>query len=163
MIAEKLKVLLIEDDEDDYVLTTDLLKEVKRTEYQITWIGRYSNAMPAMISGDHDVCLIDYRLGEGDGISLIREARTNGCKMPMILLTGQGHADVDLAADAAGACDYLVKSEIDAHILERAIRYAVGNAKVTASLVESETRFRSVIESAPDAIVLTDADGKVIS
>nr|MBA3352087.1 diguanylate cyclase [Blastocatellia bacterium] len=163
MIPEKLTVLLIEDDEDDYVLTSELLKETKRTAYEITWISRYQEAAVAVLIGGYDVCLVDYRLGEGDGISLIREARNKGCPMPMILLTGQGDPDVDLSANDAGAADYLVKGEIDAQLLERAIRYAVANAKVTASLAESEIRFRSVIESATDAIVLTDAAGSVIS
>jgi len=163
MIPERLTVLLIEDDEDDYVLTSELLKETKRTAYEITWISRYQDAAVAVLLGGYDVCLVDYRLGEGDGISLIREARNKGCQMPMILLTGQGDPNVDLSANDAGAADYLVKGEIDAQLLERAIRYAVANAKVTASLAESEIRFRSVIESATDAIVLTDTAGSVIS
>lgn len=164
MIPENIKVLLIEDDEDDYLLTTDLLNEIKRTSYDITWIPRYSDAAEALTNGDrYDVCLIDYRLGEGDGISLIREHHDKDFQMPMILLTGQGDTDVDLAANAAGAADYLVKGELDAHSLERAIRYAVANAKVMSSLAESEMRFRSVIESATDAIVLTDSEGRIIS
>lgn len=163
MSAELIRVLLVEDDEDDYILTSDLLKEIKRSSYAITWISHYADAAAAMTSPEYDVCLIDYRLGEGDGISLIREARERKSQMPMILLTGQGDADVDLAANAAGASDYLVKGEIDAKLLERAIRYAVANAKMRASLAESEMRFRSVIESAMDAIVLTDADGNIIS
>jgi diguanylate cyclase (GGDEF)-like protein/PAS domain S-box-containing protein len=159
-----LKVLLIEDDEDDYILTAELLKEIKLTSYDITWIPRYADAVTTLASDPkYDICLIDYRLGEGDGISLIREARDQGCRMPMILLTGQGDSDVDLAANAAGAADYLVKGDIDGQLLERAIRYAVANAKVLASLAESEIRFRSIIESATDAIVLTDSDGRVIS
>src|SRR5688500_8078068 len=163
MTRDKVKVLLIEDDEDDFILTSELLKEIKPASYEITWISRYSEAAAAIFSSAYDVCLVDYRLGEGDGISLIRESRDKGCQTPMILLTGQGDTDVDFAANAAGAADYLVKGDIDSPLLERAIRYSVANAKVTASLVESEMRFRSVIESATDAIVLTDADGKVIS
>lgn len=163
MTEKLLKILLIEDDEDDYVLTSELLTETKRETFEITWISKYSEAIAAMAGCSFDVCLVDYRLGEGDGITLIREARSNGCQMPMILLTGQGDLDIDFAANAAGATDYLVKGEIDAPSLERAIRYAVTNAKVTASLAASELRFRSVIESATDAIILTDASGKILS
>lgn len=163
MTDKLIKVLLIEDDEDDYILTSELLKETRRGSYEIKWISRYGEAIATLCDSRFDVCLVDYRLGEGDGITLIREARTKGCQMPMILLTGQGDADVDMAANEAGATDYLVKGEIDAQALERAIRYAVTNAKVSASLAESELRFRSVIESATDAIVLTDADGRILS
>lgn len=163
MNPQALKVLLIEDDEDDYILTSELLEEIKRTKYEITWISKYSNALTAALERDYDIGLVDYRLGEGDGITLIREVRKRGCQAPMILLTGQGDSDVDLAANQAGAVDYLVKGEIDSQLLERAIRYAVAHAKAAKSLAESELRFRSIIESATDAIVLTDSLGEVIS
>ncbi|HKU51610.1 MAG TPA: response regulator, partial [Nitrospira sp.] len=83
-----LKILLIEDDEDDYFITSDLLAEVEGDAYELVWISRYSEALPAVLAHDYDVCLIDYRLGEGDGIALIREARSRGCSAPLILLTG---------------------------------------------------------------------------
>jgi len=158
-----LKVLLIEDDEDDYILTSELLGEVKGTHYEIAWISRYSDGLPAIMIGDHDVCLVDYRLGEGDGITLIREAKSKGCPTPMILLTGQNHTDVDLAAAEAGAADYLVKGSVDAQLLERSIRYSLAHAKMMENMTASELRFRSVVESARDAIVLTDGNGKIIS
>jgi diguanylate cyclase (GGDEF)-like protein/PAS domain S-box-containing protein len=163
MNNQLLKVLLIEDDEDDFLLTSELLDEVKGTDYEVAWVSRYSEALPALMVGDHDVCLIDYRLGEGDGITLIREARSKGCSTPMILLTGQGDADVDLAATEAGAADYLVKGTADAQLLERSIRYSLAHARMAENMAASELRFRSVVESARDAIVLTDSDGRIIS
>ena len=109
-----LRLLLIEDDEDDHILTAALLNEVKGTEYEITWISTYADGLAAMIAGNHDICLIDYRLGEGTGIELIRAAISDGCRMPMILLTGQGDMEIDIEATQAGATDYLVKSTIEA-------------------------------------------------
>jgi diguanylate cyclase (GGDEF)-like protein/PAS domain S-box-containing protein len=163
MSKSVLKVLLIEDDEDDYILTTELLEEVRGTDYEVAWISRYADGLPAVLIGDHDVCLVDYRLGEGDGISLIREAKSRGCATPMILLTGQGDVDVDRAAAAAGASDYLVKGTVDSQLLERSIRYSLAQAKMMENMAASELRFRSVVESARDAIVLTDAGGRIIS
>ena len=158
-----IKVLLVEDDEDDYILTSELLCEVKNTAYEIKWISRCADAPEAVQSGLYDVCLIDYRLGECDGISLIRDARSSGCSTPMILLTGQGDADVDHAAADARATDYLIKGETDARLLERTIRYAIAHARLVENMADSELRFRSVVESARDAIVLTDADGLIVS
>ena len=74
MKQNSLKVLLIEDDEDDYVLTCDLLADVKGTDYKTVWISKYSDALEAICNEEADVCLIDYRLGEGTGIELVREA-----------------------------------------------------------------------------------------
>src|ERR1041385_7178940 len=156
-----LKVLLIEDDEDDYILTSDLLRDVKGTNYEITWISKYGESLIAILGGDHDVCLIDYRLGEGNGIQLVRDAIANDCRIPMILLTGQAERSIDIEATEAGAADYLVKGNIDPPLLERSIRYAIARGKMLETLHESERRFRSVIESAHDAIILLDQHGKI--
>lgn len=163
MKENSLKVLLVDDDEDDYVLTRDLLSEVKGTNYETRWVSKYAEALEAICKGDHDVCLIDYRLGEGTGIELLRKAITAGCRMPMILLTGQGDREIDIEATRAGAADYLVKGEIEAPILERAIRYAIAHGRTLQTLRESEKRFRSVVETATDAIILIDHRGEIIS
>src|SRR5687768_5179704 len=121
MKENSVKILLVEDDEDDYILTCDLLSEVKDTNYETVWVSRYVDALDAIRNGDHDVCLIDYRLGEGTGIELLHQARAAGCRVPMILLTGQGGQDIDIEATKAGAADYLVKGKIEAPLLERTI------------------------------------------
>jgi signal transduction histidine kinase/HPt (histidine-containing phosphotransfer) domain-containing protein len=125
MKTETIKVLLIEDDEDDYILTRELLSEVKGGEYQLDWASSYEEGLEVAARREHHVCLVDYRLGEHSGVHLIREARNFGLTTPMILLTGQGDHDVDVAAIEAGATDYLVKDETPAGRLERTIRYAV--------------------------------------
>lgn len=158
-----LKVLLIEDDEDDYILTSELLQDVKGTNYELVWESNYNNALANMLGSHYDVCLVDYRLGDGTGIELLREAAANGCRIPMILLTGQGDKEIDIEATEAGAADYLVKGEIESSVLERAIRYAVAHGRTLEILSESENRFRSIVESANDAIILTDSQGKIIS
>ena len=163
MKKQPLKILLIEDDEDDYFITSELLTEVEGNAHKPVWVSLYSEALPAILARDYDVCLVDYRLGEGDGIALIREARSRGCSAPMILLTGQGDADVDISAAEAGASDYLVKGSVDAQLLARSIRYSLVQARMVEEVAASELRFRSVVESARDAIVLTDANGAIIS
>ena len=163
MRENKLKILLIEDDEDDYLLTSELLNEVKGTSYEIVWVSKYSDALACIGCSDYDVCLVDYRLGEGTGIELMNEAKARGCRAPMILLTGQGDKEIDIEATEAGAADYLTKGEINALLLERTIRYAIAHGRTLETLRESENRFRSVVESASDAIVLTDSRGKIVS
>ncbi len=158
-----IKLLIIEDDEDDYILTRDLLNEIKGARYEITWASRYADGLEAICRGAFDVCLVDYRLGEGTGIELLRESTARGILTPMILLTGQSEKEIDLEAAEAGAADYLIKGNIEAPLLERSIRYAVAGAKMLETLRESEQRFRSIIESANDAIVLADQNGKIVS
>jgi DNA-binding NtrC family response regulator len=106
---ETIKVLLIDDDEDDYILTRELLTEVKIGKYALDWAASYEDGLKIAGRREHHVCLVDYRLGERTGVQLIREARESRLTTPMILLTGQGDHDVDVEAMEAGATDYLVK------------------------------------------------------
>ena len=120
-----LSILLVDDDEDDYLITRDLLSEIEGPEYDLEWISSYDSALDAIGRQSHDVLLIDYRLGQRTGLDLMREAIENGCNDPMILLTGQGGRDVDMEAMKAGAADYLVKGRIDSDLLERSMRYSI--------------------------------------
>jgi len=125
MSTEKLNVLLVDDDEDDFLITRDVLAEVASQEYELDWVSTYEDAIAAIRLNKYDVFLIDYRLGEYSGLDLLKEAVTIGSKEPMILLTGQGDREIDIEAMRTGAADYLSKDKIDADVLERAIRYAI--------------------------------------
>jgi signal transduction histidine kinase len=145
MNCDTIKVLLIEDDEDDYILTRELLSEVKGGKYMIDWASSYEEGLKVAGRLEHHVCLVDYRLGERSGVQLIREARQSGLTTPMILLTGQGNHEVDVEAIEAGATDYLVKDETHASRLERTIRYAV-ELNSERNRAEEELTERKLIE-----------------
>ena len=65
-----LRLLLVEDDEDDYVIIRDLLSEMER--FELEWVTDYNGALEAIEREEHDVCLLDYRLGERSGLELLR-------------------------------------------------------------------------------------------
>jgi PAS domain S-box-containing protein len=125
MNSEAIRVLLVEDDEDDYILTRDLLSEIKGSEFHLDRVKDYETALEALGRNQHDVCLLDYRLGGRNGLEVLNEAPKRGCRASIILLTGQGEREVDLEAMKAGAADYLTKGSLDAALLERSIRYAI--------------------------------------
>jgi signal transduction histidine kinase len=130
------RVLVVEDDEDDFVLTRSLLEEIRAERFQIDWVRDYEEGVRRLSPGTHDVCLADYRLGERTGIELLREAVTRGCTIPIILLTGQGDLEIDMAAMAAGAADFLNKTEVTADQLERSIRYSIQQKKLEEQRVK---------------------------
>ncbi len=144
MSRPKLSVLLVEDDEDDFVLVRDLLAEIAQAEYQVCWIAHRRQAIQAMADSRHDVCLLDLRLGEADGLELLSEAARAGCRMPIIVLTGYGGREVDARALEAGAVEFLGKEELSAALLDRTIRYAVRQAQILESLRASESRSRQL-------------------
>ncbi len=122
---DQIRVLLIEDDEDDFVFARDLLSEIGAGRFEIEWAQTYEQGLARMLGNRFDVCLLDFRLGARTGLDLLREARREGGGAPIILMTGQGDQAIDMEAMRSGAADYLVKGEIDAAGLERSIRYAV--------------------------------------
>lgn len=134
MKSLRLKVLLIEDDEDDYVLVRSLLSESPALQYGLEWVTTYEAALEAMDRDEHDICLLDYRLGERSGLDLLREVTGKKYKAPIIFLTGRGDYDVDFEAMKAGAADYLVKDQISVPLLERSIRYAMEHKKAEEQL-----------------------------
>ena len=125
MDISPVRVLLVDDDHDDYVILRDLFLEIEVGKFRLEWVETYDAALERMVHGEHDVCLVDYLLGERNGLELLKEASKNGCDAPIILLTGKGAREVDMAAMKAGASDYLDKGEIGPSLLERSIRYAI--------------------------------------
>ncbi len=121
---ETVRVLLVEDDEDDYLLSRDLLAEGYGSRFSLLWSPSWSEGLVQLTEGQHDVALLDYNLGGRTGIELLREASARGCRIPVIMLTGQSDRETDLEAMHAGAADYLVKGRVTSDILERTIRYA---------------------------------------
>ncbi len=122
-----IRVLMIDDDEDDFRIVNDLLSEVPGATFKVDWAGSYEKGLDAIATDCYDVHLVDYRLGEHDGLELIRKVLKcdHGHTAPCILLTGQGDHEVDIAATKTGAADYLTKESLDPYQLERSIRYAV--------------------------------------
>jgi signal transduction histidine kinase len=136
---DQIDVLLVEDDEEDYLLTKDLLSRLDGVRHELHWVSDYRSALRAAHEGDHDVYLVDYRLGADDGIQLVRELVANGHDVPVIVLTGHGAREVDIEAAQAGAADYLVKGEVGPALLERTIRYAMrGHADLRALRASEE-------------------------
>src|SRR5689334_1427060 len=135
-----IKVLLIEDDEDDYIITKSLLDAIKGRKFELEWEKSYQAGLDALVQNQHDICLVDYRLGAYNGVDLLRDAKRRNCQVPIVLLTGMGEAEVDLAAMSAGAADYLVKGTLESLQLERTIRYAIDRKRAAVQAASDQAR-----------------------
>ncbi|MEH0158223.1 ATP-binding protein [Limibacter armeniacum] len=128
-MREVIKVLLIDDDEDDYLITCDLIEDIVVQDYQLDWAGSYHQALEKIKQAEHDVYIVDYRLGAKNGLEIIEEAKNEGNDKPFILLTGQGDFEIDEKAMNLGAFDYLVKGKLDAAQLEKSIRHSIQHSQ----------------------------------
>ncbi len=148
MQGRRIKILLVDDDEDDFVLTRELLKEFEHYRYSLAWVDTYEDGLESMLEGEYDIFLVDYRLGHRDGLELLHEATAKGCRAPIILLTGRGGYNVDLQAMAAGAADYLVKDQVHGALLERSIRYALERKQAEETIRQEAAKAEALLRIA---------------
>jgi light-regulated signal transduction histidine kinase (bacteriophytochrome) len=134
MSESTIRVLLVDDDEEDYTLVNRYLKKARTGPFDVQWVPGFEEALAAIETRSHDVCLLDYRLGERTGLDLLREVQALGGDIPVILLTGRGSFELDIEAMELGAFDYLEKADITPALLERSIRYTIENHSARAAL-----------------------------
>lgn len=149
MAPDTIRVLLVEDDPTDAEFTRAMLAQIRHAQVVVRWVTTVADGLERLRSGDHDVALVDYHLGQDNGLDLIRRAAELELDTPMILLTGKGSREVDLEAQEAGAADYLVKGRIDPDGLERALRYTLDRTRALGELRESEARYRALFDHLP--------------
>lgn len=154
--TQTIRVLIVDDDEDDFLITSEYIKRINGKKFTIDWCYKYEEALDKICQDTYNICFIDYYLGANTGLDLMKEALKRNCEQPMILLTGMGNQKIDMEAMAAGAFDYIVKLEMNTEKLERCIRYALGRAESLKILKANERKFRSVFEQSRDAVFLTD-------
>jgi PAS domain S-box-containing protein len=161
IVAQPVQVLIVDDDEDDYMIVKDMLQSIS---YPVTttWAYSYNDALQHVKSGQYDVFIVDFRLGGKTGLDLMTDAAKFHSDTPFIFLTGAGSAKIDALALKAGATDYLVKGEMNEEKLDRSIRYAMERSKVIAALRLSETKYRTVFENSKDAIFIADHTGIIL-
>ncbi|MEO0564235.1 MAG: response regulator, partial [Chloroflexota bacterium] len=155
--AETLSILLVDDDEDEYILLNDMLHDVDGT-YTLVWAPTYDSALERLTTEPFDVLLFDYHLGEHTGLDLLAEATVTDSGVPVILLTGLDDDDVGTEAIRAGATDYLRKAKLDNRLLERALRYAVERGRTLQKLRQSEAQYRAIVDGQTDMLIRFSPD-----
>ncbi len=154
--TKPVRILIIDDDEDDFILTSEFIKAIEDRVLDIQWCYNYKNALENIAQKKADLYFVDYRLGAKTGIDLLTEAMELGCEEPIILLTGKGNSVIDKQAMQLGAVDYLVKSELTTEKIERCIRYALERAASTKALRANERKYRNIFERSKEAVFTTD-------
>ncbi|HEY8378507.1 MAG TPA: response regulator [Nannocystis sp.] len=153
-MTDPIAVLVVEDDEEDYLLTRELLDDLDADEYVIRWVDNYEAGLEELLSGNHDVCLVDYSLGERTGLELLREAIARECKIPILFLTGRSDRESVVEVMRAGAADYLVKGAFNAQQLQRSIRYALERSRSLRALRKLHAELEEAREQARDLEVI---------
>lgn len=133
-VTQGKRILIVEDDALQFRIASQHLARAQGVKFVVDWAPTFEDGRRLLLEGGHDVCLLDYQLGDHDGLELLRQVRAEGCFIPVIFLTADSSSEVDHAAMEAGAADFLVKGEISPRIIERSVRYALKLAETMAEL-----------------------------
>jgi len=159
--GKPIRVLLVDDDEDTYLLTRHYLSKIVGERLDLDWAPNYETGLELIGQEKHDVYLLDYRLGARTGIDLLKEALAMGCIAPMIMLTTE-NPEVDAEAMKLGAADFLSKDKLDSALLERSIRYSIKHFKTLQQLREREAQMSAFMKNVPCAVYMKDLEGHYI-
>jgi PAS domain S-box-containing protein len=153
-----IRILIIDDDEDDFFITSEYMRQIQEYNLSIDWCYRFNDAVEHLKNHHYNIYFVDYRLGAKTGLDFLKEAVKLGSEEPIVLLTGKGNKEVDIEAMQMGATDYLVKTELNTDKLERCIRYALERTEYLKALRANERKYRSIFELSKDAVFIADKD-----
>src|SRR4051812_31411863 len=125
MKSDPIRILLVDDDEDDYLIIKSLLHEALKPVPELDWISTFDEAKQKIVDAEHDVYLVDYRLGLHSGLDLISNFDMVQRPEPFIILTGAGDDSIEQKAMEMGVADYLVKGTFGTDLLGRVIMYSL--------------------------------------
>jgi PAS domain S-box-containing protein len=162
MSNQQVRALLIEDDPDDILLLKDALSDVGVGRIKLDCVDRLSRGLIQLGGHVYDVILLDLNLPDSRGLDTLNTMVRSFPRLPVVVLSGLADDTITLEAVRRGAQDYLVKGEISGPLVMRVIHYAIERKQVEAVLRASEARYRTLVETTPNGIILADLDGKLL-
>jgi len=162
MNKKSIKVLLlVEDNPGDARLLREMLNEQGSHHTELTQVETMGQAEKHLAVGEVDIILLDLGLADAQGLESIRRARAVAPHVPLVVLTGLDDESIAAEALQAGVQDYLIKGQIDARGLLRALRYAVERKSMQEELFEEKERAQVTLNSIGDAVISTDISGNI--
>jgi len=137
-----MRVLLIEDNEDDACLIREMLLEKPEVGIQLEWVDRLGSGLTRLAEDKIDVVLLDLSLPDSHGLETFDTVQGCAPDVPIVVLTGLDDEVMANQAVRRGAQDYLVKGRLDSYLLVRAARYAVERKQAERALRETEAKLR---------------------
>jgi DNA-binding NtrC family response regulator len=127
MTNRVIRVLHVDDLEEEFILARELLASVEDVDFEFQWVPDIKTATQAINTLKFDVCLVDYYLGIDRGLDFINTAIANGITIPFILMSGQKDRSIEREALKLGVRQCIDKNNITASDLLEAIQKAIRN------------------------------------
>ncbi len=139
-----MRILLIEDNEDDACLIRETLLESADMAMDLEWVDRLEHGLTRLANGGIDAVLLDLGLSDSGGLETFGRLHAEHPGMPVVVLTGFDDEQTAVQAVQRGAQDYVAKKDLDHDRLVRALRYAIERQHVQRELRRSSEQLRSL-------------------
>src|ERR1700675_1007527 len=163
MNKKSIKVLLlVEDNPADVRMLREMFHEQGSHNTELTQVETMGDAEKYLAAAAApDIILLDLGLADSQGLEAIHRARAAAPRVPLVVLTALDDESVAAGALQEGVQDYLIKGQIDARGLLRALRYAVERKNMQEALFEEKERAQVTLNSIGDAVICTDVLGNI--
>jgi len=157
------RVLVIDDSPGDIFLLREMVEEHGKSRFRVTAEARsLEKALKVLGERQIDVVLLDLQLPDSRGVETFSRAHAVAPDVPIIVLSESDDEELALQTVQLGAHEYLVKGRVDAHLLQRALRYAVERARAEAQLASERDLLQTLLENIPDRIYFKDRESRFI-
>ncbi len=160
-IAQKLKILMVEDSQTDAEL---IKREITRSgiRFMSQIVETREDYLYFLKEFEPDLIISDFTLPAFDGMQAILLQQELAAHIPFILVTGSINEETAVEVMKAGADDYVIKEHLTR--LGAAIRAAIQKKEIIRLNIEADEKLRvfsRAIEQSPSSIIITDAEGKI--
>ncbi len=162
-------ILLVEDNPGDARLIRELFRDMQWRSFDIITAESFRQAYEQLQANRVDLALVDLSLPDSHGLETFRKLAEGYPALPQVLLTGLNDRETAIQAVREGAQDYLLKGEVDEHILLRAIDYAIERKRIQAELEAANARLRksaedlhSILNQLHIGTILIDPEGRIL-
>ena len=162
-MKDALRILIVEDDIIDRKLLERLLAQSTLGACEVQKADRLAGALELLQQQAFDIVLLDLGLPDSQGMDSAVRLQAQAPQTPIIVLSGLDDANVATQAVQIGVQDYLIKGQVDASLLMRAIRYALERKKAERQLQAAELRYRTIFENSAVAIMMVDEQERLLS
>jgi PAS domain S-box-containing protein len=156
------RVLMIEDNPGYAEVIQMMLERVKGTRFDVVCVKRLAEGLQRLMDESVDVILVDLTLPDSQGIATFNAVHAQEPELPIIVLTVTDNDELAFNAVQKGAQDYLVKDQVDAKLLVRAIRYAIERKRMEEMLLNAAHEWRTTFDCISDFLCLIDTERNII-
>jgi two-component system cell cycle response regulator len=145
-----MRVLMIADNEDDILLIKEFLSEVDVT-LNLRCADRVEKGLTVLGEEDIDVVLLDIAIPGSPGLEALGRVSGKVPHLPIVVLTGYDDQALGIESISRGAQDYLIKQEINSHLLGRSIKHAIERKRIEQELINVNRELRHTVEKLKEA------------